>query len=93
MNTLKDFSNREKLQIHSTKFTKVESSYDLANYLKGGKENKLSEINIEAEFETSGTQAELDAIHKKVENSCPVFQMLTNSGVKINNKWTNIQKK
>lgn len=75
------------------KFTKVESSYDTVNYLKGGSDNRLSEISIEAEFETSGSQEDLDAVHKKVENSCPVFQMLSASGVKISNKWTNIKKK
>lgn len=74
------------------KFTKVESSYDLGNYLKGGSDNKLGDISIEAEFETNGSQEDLDEIHKKVENSCPVFQMLSTAGVKIKNKWTNIKK-
>jgi len=89
---LKDYSRRENLKIHSIKFTKVESSYDLANYMKGGNESKLNDVTIDAEIETSGTQDQLDAIYKKVSNSCPVYQMLKGSGVKITNNWKNIKK-
>ena len=31
---------------------------------------------IEAEIETTGTQEELDALHKKVEMACPLFKCL-----------------
>lgn len=60
--------------------------------MKGGSDNKLNEITIDAEVETSGTQEELDAIYKKVANSCPVYQMIKGSGVKITNNWKNIKK-
>ena len=43
-------SSRAKLKIHSIKINKVESSYDLSNYVKGGPTNKLNEISIEAQF-------------------------------------------
>lgn len=70
----------------------MESSYDLAKYLKGGETNKLNEVTIDAEIETDGTQEQLDALHKKVENSCPVYQMIKGSGVKVTNNWKNIKK-
>lgn len=73
------------------KFNRIEGSYDLSNFKKGGKDNKLEEVIIEAEFQTTGTQEELDLLHKKVEMACPVYQMITNSGVRVTNTWKNIQ--
>lgn len=61
--------------------------------MKGGSDNHLSEVHIDVDVESDGTQEDLDKIHKKVENSCPVYQMLKTSGVKINNNWKNTQKK
>jgi hypothetical protein len=41
-------------------FTKIESSYDLDHWNNGGgKDNKISEITLEAELETNATPAEL----------------------------------
>ncbi len=89
---MRDHSNREKIKIHSIKFTKVESSLDIANYMKGGRDSKLNDITIEAEVETNVDQQKLDELHLKVVNSCPVYQMISGSGVKIINNWKNIQK-
>lgn len=49
-------SHRANLKIHSIKFNKVQSSYDLSNYMKGGSVSKLNDVTIDAEFETSGSQ-------------------------------------
>ena len=54
--TLKDYSKRDNLKINSIKFTKVESSYDLSNYMKGGNASKLNDVTIDAEIETNGSQ-------------------------------------
>ena len=59
--------------------------------MKGGKDNKINEVFLEAEIETTGTQEDLDNLHKKVVMACPVYQMVSGSGVKINNNWKNIQ--
>lgn len=50
LHTFRDYANREKLNIQNIKFTKIEGAYDIANYMKGGKDNRISEINIEAEI-------------------------------------------
>ena len=87
LSTFKDYANREKLNIQSVKFTKIEGSYDTSNYMKGGKDNIINAINIEAEVETSGSQADIDKIHEKAQKSCPVYNMLNNAGVKVTNSW------
>ncbi len=60
LSTMKDLTRRGDFKINSAKFTKVESKYDIANYIKGGKDNKMSDIYIEAEIQTNGTQKQLD---------------------------------
>ena len=59
--------------------------------MKGGKDNKITEIFVEAEVETTGTQAQLEELHKKIELSCPVYQIISGSGVKITSNWKNIE--
>ena len=41
-------------------------------------------------METNGKDEDLEEMRKKVEQHCPVYGMLTSSGVKIRSQWTNI---
>lgn len=58
----------------------------------GGKENKIDDIVLEAEFDTNGTQAELDELQKKVHQSCPMYNIITSAGIKVNSTWKNVSK-
>ena len=89
--TLRTYTSRGPLKVNRVKFTRIESSYSAEKFLKGGPENKMDDIFIEAEVHTNGTQADLDAIHEKVTNSCPVYQTFKAAGVNIHNTWKNIQ--
>ena len=91
VSTLKAQTTKGDFHIKSVKFTRVESGYDTFHFVEGGKDNKINEIIIEAEIQSNGTQEQLDEVEKRVENCCPVYQMITGSGVKITNNWTNIQ--
>jgi uncharacterized OsmC-like protein len=89
--TLRTYTSRGPLKVNHVKFTRIESSYSAEKFLKGGPENKMDDIFIEAEVHTNGTQADLDAVHEKVTNSCPVYQTFKAAGVNIHNTWKNIQ--
>lgn len=89
LSTLKSLSKKMGYKLGSMKWNRIESSYDLMHWLKdGGKENRINDIFLEAEIETTLTQAELEDVRKQVENFCPIYQMVVASGIKINSKWT-----
>lgn len=79
------------IKVRSMRFTRAESSYELERFFRGGPENRINGITIEAEVETTGTQEQLEELEKHVINCCPVYQMLKKAGVEVTNKWTNIQ--
>jgi uncharacterized OsmC-like protein len=91
LSVLRMVTSHGPVKFKSMKFTRLESSYHTENFLKGGKNNKLDDIFVEAEVTTTGTQADLDALHEKVKNMCPIFQMMSASGITIHNTWKNIQ--
>ncbi len=43
-------SHDKKLKIKKIEFKKIESSYQLEKFMKGGKDNAIDEVNIEAEI-------------------------------------------
>lgn len=88
--TFKLLSKHEKFHVEAIKFLRVESIYDTSRFLQGGPGNKLDEIFIEVEVKSKNSQEELDNLHKKTTNSCPVYQMLSAGGVKITQKWTRV---
>ena len=53
----------------------------------GGKNNKISDVYLDAEIETNLDQAEFDKVKAITENLCPIFQMVMSSGVKVNSNW------
>jgi uncharacterized OsmC-like protein len=52
----------------------------------------MDDIVLEAEFETNGTQADLDALKEKVHKSCPMYNLITSAGVNIKSTWKNASK-
>ena len=91
LSTARGLTHKGKFHIKSINFTRVESGYNIGHFIKGGHDNQIDDVFIEAEVTSNGTQEQLDELEKKVLNSCPVYQMLTAAGVKIHNTWTNIQ--
>lgn len=85
--TLKILSKQENFHLANVKFTKIESVYDTSRFLKGGPSNKIDEIFIDLEIESSNSQEEVDRIHQKTILCCPVYQMLTAAGIKITQNW------
>jgi hypothetical protein len=59
--------------------------------MKGGPQDKIEDVYIEAEVESNGTQKDLDMWLEKALYSCPVVQMFKLAGVKIQSKWTNVK--
>lgn len=45
-----------KLKVNKITFKKLESSYDLEKVKSGEKGNRIGDVTLEAEVETSGTQ-------------------------------------
>lgn len=91
LGTLKAISRSSNLKINKVKFTKIESGLNIEKFMKGGPEDKIEDISIEAEIDTNVSQEELDQWVKKALHSCPVYQMLTLAGVKIDSKWKKVQ--
>lgn len=58
--------------------------------MKGGPQDKIENVTINAEVDTNVSQEELDKWLEKAENCCPVYQMFTLAGVKISSKWTKV---
>lgn len=81
-----------KFKVSKINFKKMESQYNLEKFMAGGKENKIDDIVLEAEFETNGTQADLDALKEKVHKHCPVYNLITSAGVNIKSTWRNVYK-
>ena len=59
--------------------------------MKGGPEDVIEPVYIEAEVESTGTQKDLDEHFAKAINCCPVYQILKHAGVKVESKWTNVK--
>lgn len=89
---IKALTKDGQFKVNSINFKKIESSYDLEKFKKGGKGNHFDEVNMEAEFDTNGTQEQLDDLLKKIQTHCPLYCLLTDAGVKINSKWVNVKK-
>jgi uncharacterized OsmC-like protein len=53
----------------------------------GGKDNKISDVYLDAEIEANLTESELEKIKEETENFCPIYQVVTGSGVKVNSTW------
>ena len=58
--TLKAVSKNSNLKIKNVKFSKIESGLDIEKFMKGGPEDKIEDVLVEAEVETNVTQEELN---------------------------------
>lgn len=86
--TLKSLAKKEGFKLGSMKWTKIESGYDLHHWLRdGGPENRINDIYLEADIETTLAPEKLEETRKTVENLCPIYQMVVASGIKIHSKW------
>ena len=54
--TLRAISKNSNLKIKDVKFTKIESGLDVEKFMKGGPEDKIEDVKIEAQIETNITQ-------------------------------------
>lgn len=78
----------KKVQLGEIRWTKIESNYDLSNWKKGGgPSNKISDIDLEVEVETNLTDQEFSELKEMSEKLCPIYQVITGSGVKVNSVW------
>jgi len=93
VSAIKALSSKESFKVNSINFTRLESSYNLENFKKGGKGNQMEDIILEADFDTNGTQEQLDALQAKVHHHCPMYCTLTAAGIKIHSTWRNNPKK
>jgi uncharacterized OsmC-like protein len=76
------------MKLGSINFTSIESGYDLSNWFSGGgKGNQINDIHLEVEIETNISYPELEVIKQKAQDLCPVYQMITGSGVKVHSNW------
>ena len=53
----------------------------------GGPDNLINDITLEGEIETNLYQKDFDEMKEAVEKLCPVYQMVTGCGIKINSNW------
>jgi uncharacterized OsmC-like protein len=66
----------------------IESNYDLGHWMSGGgKNNKISDIYLDAEIEANLDLAEFEKVKTMTENLCPVYQVVTGSGIKVTSNW------
>ena len=66
----------------------IESNYDLGHWMSGGgKNNKISDIYLDVEVEANVDQPEFEKIQTMTENLCPVYQVVTGSGIKVTSNW------
>lgn len=76
------------MKLGSINFTSIESEYDLKHWFNGGgKGNQIGDIHMEVEIETNISYSELEVMKQKVQDLCPVYQMITGSGVKVHSNW------
>lgn len=86
--TLRGIAGMKKLQLGQIKWTKIESNYDLNNWRTGGgPTNKISDINLEVEVEANLSEEAFNEIKEMTEKLCPIYQVITGSGVKVNANW------
>ena len=90
--TLRALTKKTQFKVYGINFTRMETDYDLNLFLKGGETNKLTHIYIDADVETNGTQEQLNEFKLKTLHHCPVYQMISGSGVKIEDNWKNLPK-
>jgi len=93
LSTARILTRTGNFKIINANFKSASSGYDVGHFKEGGRNNHIEDVNIVAEFQTNGTQADLDELHKKVKNSCPVYQTFLAAGININNQWKNIEVK
>lgn len=53
---IKALTKESKFKVNKINFKKLESAYNLEKFPKGGKENHIEEVTLEADIETNGTQ-------------------------------------
>jgi len=67
---------------------KIEADYDFRAHLEGEKvPNRFTQVRVEAEVLTDGSQEDVDKLDELVKTFCPIYNMIKLSGVDIQTKW------
>lgn len=67
---------------------KIEADYDFRAHLEGESvPNRFTQVRVEAEVATDGTQEDVDKLKGLVKTFCPVYNMIKLSGVDIQTNW------
>lgn len=86
--TLRGIAKQKNIKLGNITWSRIESNYDLGNWMTGGgKNNKISDIFLDVELEANLTEAEFEKVKEMVENLCPIYQVITGGGVKVNSNW------
>ena len=81
-------ARRKGFKLGTITWTRIESTYDLSHMMSGGgPDNLIGEVFLDGEIETNLFQKDLDDMKETVEKLCPVYQMVTGCGIKVNSNW------
>jgi uncharacterized OsmC-like protein len=90
VSTIRAITSKGPTKLGTITFTRIESNYDLSHWAKGGgKDNKINDVFLEAEVETNITDEQLEKLKEQTELFCPVYQIISGSGVKVHSTWKN----
>jgi uncharacterized OsmC-like protein len=88
--TLRNLASKGHVKVGNISFSKIQRNYDFDALLNlSGRTNKLSNITLEAEIETNTSDEQLQMLKEKTERICPVYRVISGSGVRINTIWRN----
>lgn len=82
--TFRFIAQTKKIKIGKINFPKVEAFYDVRGFTGQEPNNKFSEINIRMEVESEAEQGKLEEMVSDMKKQCPVYWMISHSGVVIN---------
>ena len=82
--TFRFIAQTKKVNIGKINFPKVEAFYDVRGFTGQEANNKFNEINIRMEVESEVEQGKLEEMLSEMKKQCPVYWMISHSGVVIN---------
>lgn len=88
--TLRSLASKGHVKLGNIAFSKIQRNYDFDALLNlSGRTNKLSDITLEAEIESNTSDEQLQKLKEKTERICPVYKVISGSGIRINTIWRN----
>jgi len=75
------------IDFRGLQFPRIEADLDTKSFVGDGVPAKFSEVRIEVHVKTSEGDEVVEELKKNVQEHCPVFNMIKQSGVEIKSNW------